>query len=170
MSDLRETFVNGLKDVYDAEKQLTKALPKLAKAAEDDDLSEAFETHLAETKEHINRLEQVFEIVGEKPKAKKCKAMQGLVEEGSELISEEEGDAALIAAAQKVEHYEIAAYGSLMAWAKSLDEKEAIKILQETLKEEKETDSKLTQLAETVINAKESEESEEEEVHTERRR
>src|SRR5207244_8695832 len=116
MSALQETFVEELKDVYDAEKQLLKALPKMAKAAEDDQLKEAFESQLEETQEHVRRLEQVFKLMGEPAKGKKCKGMQGLIEEGEERIEEEEGDAALICAAQKVEHYEIASYGSLEAW------------------------------------------------------
>src|SRR3954465_11263819 len=113
MNKLRETFLEELQDVYDAEQQLVKALPKMAKAAENDELREGFEEHLQQTEEHVSRLEQVFEQFGEKAKAKKCKAMQGLVKEGEELISDEAGDAALICAAQKVEHYEIASYGSL---------------------------------------------------------
>src|ERR1043166_5749939 len=125
MSELRETFITELKDLYDAEKQITRALPKLAKAAEDDGLREAFETHLEETEEHINRLDRVFKLFGEPPKGKKCKGMEGLLEEGREMIAEDEGDAALICAAQKVEHYEIAAYGSLVSWAKLLGEDDA---------------------------------------------
>src|SRR4051794_30674709 len=114
MSELRETFLDELKDLYDAEKQLTKGLPKMAKAAESEELKAAFEQHLQETEGHVERLEKVFEIFGEDAKGKKCKAMQGLLEEGKELIEEEAGDAALICAAQKVEHYEIASYGSLV--------------------------------------------------------
>ncbi|HXU78447.1 MAG TPA: ferritin-like domain-containing protein, partial [Methylomirabilota bacterium] len=125
MSKLREVFLDELADLYDAEKQLVKALPKMAKAAEHEDLRTAFESHLEQTEQHVNRLEQVFEQFGEKPRGKKCKAMQGLVEEGQELIKEKEGDAALICAAQKVEHYEIAAYGSLQAWARLMQEEEA---------------------------------------------
>src|SRR6476660_8782775 len=117
MNELRETFVEELKDIYDAEKQLLKALPKMTKAAKHEELKEAFEFHLQETEEHVRRLEQVFKFMNQPAKTKKCKAMQGLVEEGEGLISEEEGDAALICAAQKVEHDEIASYGSLEAWA-----------------------------------------------------
>src|SRR5437868_8539155 len=135
MSELRETFVEELKDIYDAERQLLKALPKMAKAAQNEELKEAFESHLEETEEHVNRLEQVFKVMGESVKAKKCKAMQGLIEEGEEIIKEEEGDAALICAAQKVENYEIASYGSLEAWAKLLEEGEAVRLLEETLSE-----------------------------------
>ena len=163
MSTLRETFVEELQDIYDAEKQLLKALPKMAKAASHEELKEAFETHLEETENHVNRLEQVFESIDEKAKGKKCKAMQGLVEEGQERISEEEGDAALICAAQKVEHYEIATYGSLCSWAKLLGEAEAADILGETLEEEKAADEKLTGIAESVINVEEKEQGEEEE-------
>src|SRR5436190_23957113 len=152
MNELRETFIEELKDLYDAEKQLLKALPKMAKAAEHEELKDAFETHLQETQEHVRRLEQVFKLMDQAPKGKKCKAMQGLVEEGEELIREEEGDAALICAAQKVEHYEIAAYGSLCSWAKLLSENEAAEILGETLEEEKAADEKLTGIAESAIN------------------
>ena len=160
MSELRETFVEELKDVYDAEKQLLKALPKLAKAAEHEELKEAFESHLHETEEHVRRLEQVFKIMEEPVKGKKCKAMQGLIEEGEELINDEEGDAALICAAQKVEHYEIASYGSLEAWGKLMGEDEAVELLGETLNEEKAADEKLTGIAEAAINAEENEREE----------
>ena len=157
MSQLRETFVEELKDLYDAEKQLLKALPKMAKAADHEELKAAFEDHLQETETHVERLEQVFSIFGETAKGKKCKAMQGLVEEGQDLIDEEEGDAALICAAQKVEHYEIASYGSLRTWAELLDEDEAVDLLQETLDEEKAADEKLTEIAETAANPEEAE-------------
>jgi ferritin-like metal-binding protein YciE len=157
MSGLRETFIEELKDLYDAEKQLIKALPKMAKAAEHEELKAAFEDHLQETETHVERLEQVFSIFGETAKGKKCKAMQGLVEEGQDLIDEEEGDAALICAAQKVEHYEIASYGSLRTWAELLDENEAVDLLQETLDEEKATDEKLTEIAESAANPEEAE-------------
>jgi ferritin-like metal-binding protein YciE len=156
MSDLRETFIEELKDLYDAEKQLTKALPKMSKAAEHEDLKEAFDTHLEETEGHIERLERVFEMFDEQPKGKKCKAMEGLIAEGKELIEEEEGDAALICAAQKVEHYEIASYGSLISWARLLGEDEAADTLEETLNEEEQTDEKLTDLAESVINVEQA--------------
>src|SRR6476646_7777735 len=130
MNKLRETFLDELADLYDAEKQIVKALPKMAKAAEHEDLRSAFESHLEETEEHINRLERVFEQLGEKPRSKKCKGMQGLLEEGHDLIKDKEGDAALICAAQKVEHYEIAAYGSLRSWAALLDKREAAELLE----------------------------------------
>ncbi len=155
MSTLRETFLDELADIYDAEKQLVKALPKLVKAAKNEELKEGIEAHLAETEEHVNRLEQVFEAFGEKPKSKKCKAMKGLLEEGDDLISEEAGDAALICAAQKVEHYEIAAYGSLKTWAEHLEQNEAVDLLTETLDEEKAADDKLTEVAESAVNEEE---------------
>src|SRR5437867_3762610 len=163
MSALQETFVEELKDVYDAEKQLLKALPKMAKAAQDDQLREAFESHLEETEEHVRRLEQVFKIFDQQPRAKKCKGMQGLIAEGEEIIAQEEGDAGLICAAQKVEHYEIAAYGSLRSWAKLLEEEEAAELLEETLDEESTADEKLTEIAETAVNVEQSQGEAEEE-------
>ena len=165
MSTLRQTFLDELADAYDAEKQLIKALPKMVKAAQHEDLKQGFEEHLEQTQQHVERIEQVFEIFGQPAKGKKCKAMQGLIEEGKELIDEDEGDAALICAAQKVEHYEIAAYGCMTVWAKLLGEEEVADLLGETLGEEKETDEKLSDLAETCINVEESEEGEEEEAH-----
>jgi ferritin-like metal-binding protein YciE len=163
MSKLREAFVDELRDLYDAEKQLLKALPKMAKAAENEELREAFEEHLAQTEEHVSRLEKVFEVFGETAKGKKCKGMAGLIEEAQELMEEEEGDAALIAAAQKAEHYEISAYGTLAAWGRALEEEEAVEILEETLDEESETDEKLSGIAETIVNEQESAEASEEE-------
>jgi ferritin-like metal-binding protein YciE len=156
MNTLRETFLEELADIYDAEKQLLTALPKLVKAAQNEQLKEGFEEHLEQTEEHVQRLEQVFEQFGEKAKARKCKAMAGLLEEGQELIQEKAGDAALICAAQKVEHYEIAAYGSLKSWAESLNQNDAADLLDETLEEEKTTDEKLTEIAEGVVNQEES--------------
>jgi len=174
MSKLRETFLNQLMDIYDAEKQLVKALPKVAKAADHGELKEAFEMHLEETEGHGERLEQVFEIIGESAKGKKCKAMAGLLEEGQEVINEAEGDAALICAAQKIEHYELAGYGCLHTWARLLGEDDAADLLEETLEEEKAADEKLTELAENIINVEESEgegesEDEEKESSTNRR-
>lgn len=168
MSDLRETFIEELKDIYDAEKQLTKALPKIAKAAKHDELRGALESHLEETEGHVERLEKVFELFDETVKGKKCKAMEGLLAEGKELIDEKEGDAALICAAQKVEHYEIASYGSLISWARLLGEEEAADLLEETLGEEEQADEKMTDLAESIINTEEAEgeESESEEQAT----
>ena len=146
-------YVSELKDLYSAEQQLVKALPKLVKSAETDELSEAFANHLEETKNHVTRLEEVFESLGENPKGKKCIGMEGIVKEGAETIDELEGkvlDAGLIAAAQKVEHYEIAAYGSVCAYAKLLDRSDDLNLLKETLEEEKRADEKLTELSENV--------------------
>ena len=155
-NELQELFLEELADIYNAEQQLTKALPKMAKAAQSDELRQAFESHLEETENQISRLEQVVETFGESMKRKVCKAMKGLIEEGSEIMQENKGsaaiDAALISAAQKVEHYEIASYGTLCAWAKILNQNEALEQLQETLQEEKTTDEKLTQIAESVAN------------------
>ena len=159
MSKLRETFLDELADIYDAEQQLTKALSKLAEAAKDQALKEAFESHLAETENHIERLEEVFEIFGEEAKGKTCKAMKGLVAEGEDLIKEDAGDAGLICGAQKVEHYEIATYGSLATWAESLGKADAAKLLNETLEEEMAADDKLTEIAESVVNALEANEA-----------
>jgi ferritin-like metal-binding protein YciE len=169
MSTLRETFLDELKDIYDAEKQIVKALPKMAKAAEHEELQEAFKSHLEETHEHVSRLEKVFKIFDESAKGKKCKGMEGLLEEGKEMIEEDEGDAALICGAQKVEHYEIAAYGSLVSWAKLMGEDDAADLLEETLTEEEDTDEKLTDLAESIVNEDESEEEEEETAGSRRR-
>ncbi|HKQ37517.1 MAG TPA: ferritin-like domain-containing protein [Verrucomicrobiae bacterium] len=149
-------FLDELADIYNAEQQLTKALPKMAKATRNQELRQGFETHLQETEGQIARLEQVVETLGESLKRKTCKAMKGLIEEGSEMMQEKKGspaiDAALIAAAQKVEHYEIASYGTLCAWAKLMGHNEAMELLHETLEEERATDEKLTQLAENLAN------------------
>jgi ferritin-like metal-binding protein YciE len=151
---LRELFVDELRDLYDAENRLVKTLPKLAKAANREDLRSGFETHLEQTKEHVERLKQIIESLDEKPTGKKCPGMIGIIQEGEELMGEEfEGsvmDAALISAAQRAEHYEIAAYGCVHAWAKELGEDEAAELLEKTLNEEKETDAKLTEIAEQV--------------------
>lgn len=167
MSTLRETLLETMADVYDAEKQLLKALPKMAKAAQHDEVRELFETHLQETEGQISRLEEVFQMLGEKARSKKCKGMQGLIKEGEELIKADEGDAALICAAQKIEHYEIAGYGSLASWARLLEEQDAADLLEETLDEEKAADEKLTQAAESAINVEESQEGEEAEEEEE---
>jgi ferritin-like metal-binding protein YciE len=156
-SALLELFVDELKDIYWAEKHLTKALPKLQKAATSEELQEAFETHLEQTIGQIERLEEVFELLEEPPRAKKCEAMEGLVKESQSVIEDTEKgtatrDVALIIAAQKVEHYEIAAYGSLVQLAKTLDKNDIADILAETLAEEKETDELLTGIAENDIN------------------
>jgi ferritin-like metal-binding protein YciE len=163
MSTLRETFLDELADVYDAEKQILKALPKMAQAAQHEDLRHAFEEHLEQTEAQVERLEQVFEVIGEEPKGKGCKAMEGILKEGEELIKEHHGDAAMICAAQKVEHYEIASYGSLQSWARLLGEDEAADLLEETLDEERDTDERLTEIAETAINVDETEEEQDEE-------
>jgi ferritin-like metal-binding protein YciE len=151
---LRELYVNELKDLHNAENQLVKALPKMAKAASNEQLREGFEEHLEQTKEHVRRLERIFEMLDENPKGKKCLGMEGLVREGSEVMSEdyedEVMDAGIIGAAQRVEHYEIAAYGTVRSFAEVLGEDEHVSLLEETLNEEKETDQKLTQLASQI--------------------
>jgi ferritin-like metal-binding protein YciE len=154
---ISDLFIHSLSDIYSAEKQMTKSLPKLARAATNSDLSAAFMTHLEETRGQIERIDQVVESCGIRLKRIKCVAMEGLVEEGQELIDEVERgpvlDAGLIGAAQKVEHYEIAAYGSIIALAKQLGETHAVTLLLQTLKEEKATDEKLSLLAEEEIAA-----------------
>jgi ferritin-like metal-binding protein YciE len=157
LQSLDSLFLHELKDLLSAEKQLTKALPKMAKGAASENLRAAFEEHLEQTKGHVARLERVFEIVGKTARAEHCKAMEGLVEEGADLL-EEDGepmvkDAALIGAAQRVEHYEISAYGTARTLAELLGLSEAVTLLQQTLGEEKETDEKLTQLAMSEVNA-----------------
>ena len=151
---LKELYIDELKDLYSAENQLVKALPKLAKASSSDELREGFTEHLEQTKGHVQRLEQIFDMLGESPKGKKCAGMVGLVEEGAEVMEEDfEGsvmDAALIGAAQRVEHYEIAAYGTVRAFAETLGETEHVSLLEATLAEEKETDEKLTELASQI--------------------
>jgi ferritin-like metal-binding protein YciE len=153
-SSLKELYVEELRDIYDAENQLVKALPEMAKAATSEELRSGFEDHLEQTKEHVRRLEQVLNEIGEKAKGKKCKGMQGLVSEGKEIIEEDfeddVRDAALISAAQRVEHYEIAAYGTVRTYAEILGEQNAVSLLEKTLEEEKETDQKLTELAEGI--------------------
>lgn len=155
-TSLRKLFIDELRDAYHAEKQLTKALPKLAKAATSPDLRDAFESHLEETQGQVERLEEVFELLDEPAKTKPCAGMAGIIEEGSDLIKEEAKgaalDAGLIASAQRAEHYEMAAYGSLVAWAKALNEEKVADLLQETLEEEKAADEKLSALAESGIN------------------
>jgi ferritin-like metal-binding protein YciE len=163
---LKELYIDELKDLYSAETQLVKALPKMAKAASSDELRQGFEDHLEQTRGHVERLEKVFKVLGESPKGKTCRGMQGLVEEGSEVIGEGfEGslmDAALIGAAQRVEHYEIAAYGTVCAFAKELGESDQASLLNETLEEEKETDEKLSELS-SQINSEANEVGEESE-------
>src|SRR5579872_3735044 len=153
-NSLKELYVEELKDLYSAENQLVRVLPKMAKVALSDELRRGFEEHLEQTKGHVQRLEKVFQALEENPKGKKCKGMEGLLEEGAEVREEDfEGslmDAALIGAAQRVEHYEIAAYGTASEFAKLLGESEHVTLLEETLQEEKETDEKLTELAKEI--------------------
>ncbi|HEX5422598.1 MAG TPA: ferritin-like domain-containing protein [Candidatus Acidoferrales bacterium] len=168
-SALKELYVDELRDLYNAENQLTKALPKMAKAATSDELRAGFEEHLEQTKGHVERLQEIFKELGEKPTGKKCKGMEGLVEEGEEMIEEQEGealDAGLISAAQRVEHYEIAAYGSVRTYANLLGEEDAAELLEQTLTEEKQTDQKLTKLAEKINVRAAEEQQEEEEQHS----
>ncbi len=161
-SQLMKLFEDGLKDIYWAEKALTKALPKMIKNATSQELIDALTNHLEETKEQVTRVEQVFEFIGKKATAKKCEAMEGLIKEGEEIMEDcEEGamcDAGIIAAAQKVEHYEIATYGTLCAFAKTLGEDDAADLLQEILEEEKEADINLSEIAESTINIAAAEE------------
>jgi ferritin-like metal-binding protein YciE len=158
LTSLQDLLVDELKDLYDAEYQLTQALPKMAKAASNKQLQTAFTTHLAETEAHITRLKQVFKAMGKKAVRKPCKAMKGLIEEGSEIIEEdaepEVKDAALIGAAQKVEHYEMAGYGTLRTFAKTMGLTDVAALLQQTLDEEGKADKKLTRIAENRVNEK----------------
>ena len=157
METLEKLYISELRDLYSAESQLLKALPKMAKGASSAELKEAFENHLAETETHVERLEQIFNDLEENPKGKTCHGMKGLIEEGSEIL-EEEGeesvlDAGIIVAAQKVEHYEMAGYGSVRAFAQLLGQEEAAQLLQTTLDEESKANELLNQLAETTVNA-----------------
>ena len=151
---LRQLYVDELKDLYSAETQIVKALPKLAKAATKAELRQAFEEHLRQTSEQVSRLERIFEMLGEKPTGKKCLGMEGLVKEGAETMQEDYGDSvmdsAIIGAAQRVEHYEIAGYGTVKALAELLGEDEQVSLIEQTLEEEKQTDEKLTELAEQI--------------------
>ena len=156
-SQLEKLFIDSLKDIYWAEKQLTKTLPKMKKAATTDDLKSAIEEHLAQTEGHVKRLEQVFDMCGKKVQAKKCDAMEGLIKEGDSIVEETQPgsmtrDAGIIMAAQKVEHYEIATYGSLVQIAKTLGMNDAAEVLHLTLDEEKQADEKLTEVAEWHVN------------------
>ena len=171
MGSLHNAFIDELRDIYDAEKQLTKALPKMAKAAHSPDLRAAFEAHLEETRGQIERLEQIFESLGEKVRGKHCDGIAGIIEEGKNVMEEDFDeatlDACLIAGGQRAEHYEMAAYGTLIAWAKAMGHEAPADLLQETLDEEKAADKKLSALAESGINqdavdAAHSEEDEEE--------
>lgn len=153
---LRDLFIHELRDLHSAEKQLLKALPKMIKVTKHEELQSAFEAHLQQTEEHVNRLDEIFEILGVPSRGEKCLAMEGLIEECQKLLKEEVSpevlDAALIAQGQRIEHYEIAAYGTARTFAEILDEDEAGDLLQETLDEEKETDEKLTEIAESIVN------------------
>jgi ferritin-like metal-binding protein YciE len=156
LDTLQKLYTDELRDLYNAENQLLKALPKMAKAASSQELKDAFEKHLEQTKTHVERLEQVFEELDEKPKGKTCRAMKGLIEEGSEILKEDGDDsvldAGIIVAAQKVEHYEIAGYGTVIAHARQLGYNSVASLLEKTLEEEKQTDEKLTKLAENRVN------------------
>jgi ferritin-like metal-binding protein YciE len=153
---LNDLFYETLKDIYYAERQIVKALPKMARGAQDPKLKAAFETHKEETEGQIERLKQVFEIIGKRAQGKTCDAIEGILSEGEEVMEEFKGtpalDAGLLAAAQAVEHYEISRYGTLRAWAEQLGLKDAVKLLDETLKEESKTDDLLTGLAESAVN------------------
>jgi len=164
MKDLKELFVSELKDIYDAEKQITKSLPKMAKAASSERLRDALQEHLERTKGQVSRLEQVFQEAGVPSRGKKCAGMAGILQEGKELLAEDFAkpvtDVGIVGAAQKVEHYEIATYGTLRTWAEQLGLNEASRLLEETLEEEKEADEKLTEIAEDVVNARAAHEEE----------
>jgi ferritin-like metal-binding protein YciE len=167
-SELKELYIDELKDIYSAETQLVKALPKMAKAAASEELRSGFEEHLEQTKGHVSRLEQIFQALSEKPTGKKCMGMEGLIKEGGEAAGEDyeddAKDAALIGAAQRVEHYEIAAYGTVRAMAEQLGENQAVDLLSQTLQEEKDTDVKLSNLADQIQMVSASGEEEEEEA------
>jgi ferritin-like metal-binding protein YciE len=156
MKKLEDLFLHLLKDVYHAEKQAVRAMPKMAKSVESDELRQAFETHQQETIQQVQRMEQVFEMAGKKPRAETCPAIQGLVEEAKEVMDGAEDpdvlDAGILAAAQAIEHYEIARYGTLRAWAEELGMKDAARLLQQTLDEEKKTDKLLSEIAVSRLN------------------
>jgi ferritin-like metal-binding protein YciE len=160
LKTLDDLFAHGLRDIYNAEKQLVKALPKMAKATASEKLRAGFEEHLEQTEGHVERLETIFNSLDLSSRGVKCKAMAGLVEEGGEMIDEDAEpavkDAGLISAAQKVEHYEIASYGTLIAFAELLGHSDAVDLLKQTLEEEKQTDEKLSELAESEINVQAS--------------
>jgi ferritin-like metal-binding protein YciE len=156
LTSLHDLFLDSLRDLYNAENQIIKALPKMAKTADSEELQNAFQEHLDQTRGHVERLEKVFEIMGAKARGKTCQAMEGIIEEGKELMKEsaepEVLDAGLIAAAQKVEHYEMASYGTVRTWAHQLGQNEAADLLQQTLDEEMDTDRRLTNIAENMVN------------------
>lgn len=179
LTTLHDALVDEVRDLYDAEKQLVKALPKMAKASSSDDLRRAIENHLAETENQVGRLEKIFGLLEQKPRGKHCAGIAGIIEEGSDVLKEDASDAVLdaciIAAAQRAEHYEMAAYGTAAAWADGLGLDDVAELLRETLEEEKAADEKLSTLAEAGINAaatagEDEEEEEEEEAPTGRRR
>ena len=162
MDSFDKLYIDQLKDIYNAEKQLVRTLPKIAKATSSPELRSALENHLEQTKTHVERLEEIFDEMGQRAAGKTCKGMQGLLEEGNEIIGEEDADpkvldAGIIAAAQKVEHYEIASYGTLRTLAQVKGDEKAARLLQETLDEEKEADQLLTQLAEASVNSEAAE-------------
>lgn len=156
LDSLKKLYLEELRDLYSAETQLVKALPKMVKGASSGELKQAFGDHFEQTKEHVERLHEIFDRLDEKPTGKTCKAMKGLIEEGSEMLKEEGAesviDAGLIGAAQRVEHYEIASYGTARTFAKLLGEEDAAELLQQTLDEEGETDKELSELAERIVN------------------
>jgi ferritin-like metal-binding protein YciE len=156
VNSLRELFISELKDIYDAEQQIVKALPDMVKASSTPELREAFQEHLEQTRDHVRRLEQIFQGCGEEAKAKKCDGLRGILKEGEDAIDLDGDattrDAALIAGAQRVEHYEIAVYGSLRSWANQIGDSRSASLLEETLNEEKSADEKLTQIAERSVN------------------
>ena len=164
MSHLQDLYVEELKDLYSAENQMLKNLPRMAKKASNEQLAQSFQMHVEQTRQHVERLEQIFEKLGKSPRGKKCQGMEGLIEEAKEMMAEDMAedvlDAALISAAQKAEHYEIASYGTVRTYARLLGDEEAARLLQQTLDEEGETDKKLTKLAESSINIEAAEEEE----------
>ena len=166
MNDLQDLMVEELRDLYSAENQLLKALPKVAKTVENEELRNAFEQHTQETQVHVQRLEQIFKQLGEKPTGKKCKGMEGLIEENKEMMEEDAEpdvmDAGLIVGSQKIEHYEIAGYGSAVTFAKLLGNDQAARLLAQTLDEEERTDKKLSEIAENSINLQAADGEEEE--------
>jgi ferritin-like metal-binding protein YciE len=172
---MKTLLVDELRDIYDAEKRLTKAIPKLAKKATHDQLRSALEEHLEETEQQVQRLEQAFEHLGERAKGKPCAGMRGIIEEGDEHVGEDYEDddlrdAVIIGSAQRVEHYEIAAYGTAIAHARLLEQEDVVELLEESLGEEKAADEKLTEIAESVVNLEATQEDEDEEDQGSRRR
>jgi ferritin-like metal-binding protein YciE len=175
IDSMKTLLVDELRDIYDAEKRLTKAIPKLAKKATNDQLRTALEEHLEETEQQVQRLEQAFEHLGERAKAKPCAGMRGIIEEGDEHVGEDYEDddlrdAVIIGSAQRVEHYEIAAYGTAIAHARLLEQEDVVELLEESLGEEKAADEKLTEIAESVVNLEATQDDEGEEESGSRRR